>query len=161
MCIECTQDSSILNNTDLIFHDSYRLKIKPYSYQGEEDKRYSCQGDTIYYTTLPDTFDTKPLIQWDSVKFSIITAAIFTSPVVVKDNIISNTNDIIWNSGMEFEKSSSIKYIEGKNVSNSIINYESVPDPLLSGLYYWAVWGWNSEGTKILYSSRQMSFYVQ
>jgi hypothetical protein len=163
--IKCSQDEpDVLNHTDLIFHNSLYLKIRPYKYFGDEGKEYFCQGDTIFYTTIADTFDSRPVIQWDSViNFDILSVAIFTAPIIVKDNNIKNTNDIIWrwNSGMVFEKYWSIKYNEGKRVYNGNVDYEHAPDPLNKGQYYWAVWGWNPEGTKILYSTRQMSFNVQ
>jgi hypothetical protein len=161
--IKCTQETNEMNNADLIFHNSYQLKVDPYSYIGADNVKYLCQGDTIYYTAIPDTFDSQPLIKWDSIKLNVISVSIFTSPVSVADNKIKNSNEIIWqwNSGMKFDKISSIKYLEGKNVLNNIVDYDHLPNPLKPGIYYWAVWGWNSEGTRILYSSRQMSFYVQ
>jgi hypothetical protein len=163
MTVKCTQETSVLDNTDLIFHDSYYLKIKPYIYLGEQNKSYSCHGDTFFYLQIPDTFDTRPLLKWDSMGFKILTVAIFTSPIVVEDNTIKNSRDIRWqwNSGMEFGIEGTVKYSEGKSVKNDIVDYTHEPDNLVKGHYYWAVWGWNPEGTKILYSTRQMSFYVQ
>jgi hypothetical protein len=162
---ECSNEASVLNNTDLIFHDSYYLKVKPYQFIGESGLNYFSHGDTVYYTAVPDTFDSKPLIKWDSIGVKIITAAIFTSPIVVEYNSIKNSNDIIWewNSGMKVGREGIVKYTEGRNIlKNGSLDYDYDPKPLNSGmLYYWAVWAWNPEGTKIYYSSRQMSFYVQ
>jgi hypothetical protein len=165
LTLKCTQERIVLNREDLIFHDSYYLKIDTFYYIGVQDKSYFCQGDTIFYPAIPDTFDSKPLIRWDSMGFKILTAAIFSSPIIVVNEVIKNSNDIIWewNSGMKYGngREGTVKYIEGKSVFNKTVDYNNEPVPLEKGLYYWAVWGWNSEGTKILYSSRQMSFYVQ
>jgi hypothetical protein len=165
LTLKCTQEASVLNNTDLIFHDSYHLKIDTFSYTGTQGKRYFCQGDSIFYTTLPDTFDNCPLLRWDSLGIKILSTAIFTSPIVIKDNVIKNSSDIVWewNSGMKYGdgRDGTVKYFEGKSVINKTVDYNNDPSPLKSGVYYWAVWGWNSEGTKILYSSRQMNFYVK
>jgi len=160
---KCSDEASILNNKDLIFHDSFYLKVKPYQYISQLGINYYSHGDTVYYTAIPDTFDSKPLLQWDSIGFKILTVAIFTSPIVVEGNTIKNSNDITWewNSGMNFETYASIKYAEGKYVNNNRIEYDHEPYPLETGHYYWAVWAWNPEGTKIYFSTRQMSFYVQ
>jgi hypothetical protein len=164
LIIGCTKESVELNNTDLIFHNSYHLQIKPYSYTGENGKFYLCQGDTILYTQTPDTFDSRPLLKWDSIGFKLYTVAIFDSQIIVEGKTIKNIGNIKWqwNSGMisatSFE--GNVKYIEGNNVINGIPKFGEETNPLDTGKYYWAVWGWNLEGNKILYSSRQMCFYV-
>jgi hypothetical protein len=159
----CSKESNQLNNPDLIFFDSYHLQIKPYTYADDNEIFYHLQGDTIYYTNIADTLNNMPLLKWDSIKYGTISVAIFTAPIKVINNNITNYKEIIWqwHSGMEFVKEGEVKYSQGKYVSNGIIDYNHELQPLFPGDYYWAVWGWNSECNKVLYSSRQMHFHVK
>lgn len=161
--LSCSKEEKQLNNEDLVFSDSYRIEIKPYSYKDQFDNTYFVKGDTIYYSFQPDTLNNAPLFKWDSSGYSLQVVAVFNSPIEIAGNQIVNIDDIVWqwHSGMKFDKKRSIKYSEGKNVLNGIINYNDEPKPLNPGNYYWAIWGWSSDATRILFSSREMWFYVK
>lgn len=159
----CENETETLNNTDLIFHNSESLDINPYSYLDEDTNEFHIQGDTIYFTSIPDTLNNKPEFRWKSMDFGITTIALFTAPIRVSGSEIKNVNNVIWqwHTGMKFGIEGEVQFSEGKNVINGIIDYNNEPQHLNPGIYYWAVWRWDSDGIKILYSSRQMYFYVK
>lgn len=158
----CSEDDAIIiNNEDLIFSNSYPIKISAYQYSDSLGANYYIKGDTSFILP-PDTLNDQPTLAWDSIFTELVSAAIFTSPVIVSGGEITNSTDIIWqwHSGMEFEKINRIKYSEGLNVIHGEIIYDNPATPLIQGNYYWAVWGWSNSGIRVLYSSRQREFYV-
>lgn len=154
-------DATVINNEDLIFSNSYPINISAYQYSDSLGALYYIQGDTNVVLP-PDTLNNQPTLAWDSIFTGLVSAAIFTSPVIVSGGEITNSTDIIWqwHSGMEFEKINRIKYSEGMSVINGEIIYNNPATPLIQGKYYWAAWGWNNSGIRVLYSSRQREFYV-
>jgi hypothetical protein len=160
--LACTEDNTLtINNEDLIFNNSYPIEIPAYNYTDSLGTIYYVQGDTNYIL-LPDTLNSLPTLAWDSILFELVSVAIFTNHVQISGGEITNSSDIVWqwHSGMEFEKINRIKYSEGKSVINGEIIYGNPATPLIEGNYYWAVWGWNNSGIRVLYSSRQREFYV-
>jgi hypothetical protein len=157
----CTDNNTNFNNNDLLFPNSLRLKVPTYTYTDNIDS-FKAQGDTFYYTGIPDTLNKMPLFKWDSIGLKILTLAIFTSTPVVLNSEINNIDSIVWqwHSGMEFGREGYVQYSEGRNVFNDTIDYNHKTMPLEKGSYYWAVWGWTDDGTEILFSTRKMSFYV-
>ena len=159
----CTQEEMIIENEDLIFINSYRIKIPSYTFQDEEGIIYSVRGDTSYQSTFPDTVNSIPVLSWDSIGIRIITAAIFREPIRVEGNQIVNAGDIVWqwhSGNFMGGKEGLVQYSDGRIVYNDSIDYENPADSLDDGHYYWAVWGWGESGTRILYSSRELEFYV-
>ncbi len=158
----CTSDNQVLNNTDLVFTNSYRLPVPAYTYKGVNGKDYKVTGDTNYFSGIPDTLNANPVFRWDTFNIKIMCCAIFLKPIHVQNGIITNSKDMIWqwHSGMINGKEGNVQYSDGRNVKNGVIDYENQPATLASDNYFWAVWGWNSSATDVLYSSRQMQFYV-
>lgn len=159
----CSQEDVVVENEDLIFINSYPIKIPAYDFQDAEGISYSIRGDTSFQSSYPDTVNSLPSLRWDSMGISIISAAIFTDHIRVTGNQIENTEDIIWlwHSGDKMKgEEGDIQYSDGRSVINSDIDYENPADSLDEGLYYWAVWGWGKSGTRVLYSSRELEFYV-
>lgn len=156
----CTEEDSVLKNEDLIFSNSYRIKIPGYKYFDGEGNSYIVRGDTSYQDIFPDTLNNMPLLAWDSIGLKLIHVAIFTSPIVVSNNEIVNYEDIIWkwHSGMNFGREGYVQFLNGRDVINGEIA-ETVT-PLPESTYYWGIWAWNSDGKRILYSSRALEFYV-
>jgi hypothetical protein len=156
----CTEEEATLINEDLIFSNSYQIKIPGYTYFDSEGNSIFVRGDSSYLASYPDTLNSLPLLAWDSIGLKLIIVAIFTSPIIVSNNEIVNFEDIIWewHSGMNFGKEGYVQYLDGRDVINGEIG-ESVT-PLHESTYYWGVWAWNSNGKKILYSSRALEFYV-
>ncbi len=158
----CSTKDNILDNTDLLFTNSIRLKVPSYSFADSTNHIFNVRGDTNYYTGNSDTMNSSPLFRWDSMGIKIITMAIFNSKPEVINEKINNVKNIIWqwHSGMEFGYEGRVQYFEGRNVYNDTIDYNQIPKPLVKGNYYWAVWGWTGDGTEILCSTRIMSFIV-
>jgi hypothetical protein len=155
-------NSNILNNSDLLFSNSYRLKVPSYSYFDTTYHVYHVRGDTNYFTGNTDTMNGMPVFRWDSIGISLLTVAIFDSLPVVNNNKLRNVKNIIWqwNSGMEFGKEGYVQYSDGRNVFNGKVNYMNKPLSLKGGSYYWAVWGWTADGSEIMVSTRKMKFLV-
>ena len=158
----CTPEEIVVTNKDLIFENSSRILIPSYEFQDNEGKIFLMRGDTSFNSSYPDTVNSLPLLAWDSIGIKIITTAIFTEEIQVSGSRIINTNDIIWqwHSGMEHGQEGRVQYSDGRNVINDTLDYANQPDSLNEGHYYWAVWGWGESGTRILYSSRELEFYV-
>lgn len=160
--IACSEDdSAAINNEELIFSNSYPIKISAYNYSDSLGTVYYVRGDTNY-PIPPDTLNNQPTLAWDSISLELVSAAILTSPVRVSGGEITNITDIVWqwHSGMEFETINRIKYSEGRNLINGVIINRNPATPLSKGHYYWAAWGWSNSGIRVLYSSRQREFYV-
>jgi hypothetical protein len=159
----CENGTTSLNNSDLLFPNSLHLNIPMYSYSDGLGNIFKVQGDTIYFTGIPDTLNSAPLLAWDSINLNIITVAIFKVRPTILGSTLRNPGDIIWqwHSGMNLQKiKGQVKYSEGRNVINDSIEYNAEALPLSKGNYSWAVWSWSDDGTSILFSSRIMSFYV-
>ena len=156
----CMEDEAVLTNEDLIFTNSFHLKIPPYEYFDTNGKAFFVRGDTNYQSNILDTLNNMPAFAWDSIGLKIISLAIFNSPISVMNSEIVNSEDIVWkwHSGMNFGKEGLVQYSDGKDVIDGV-ELESVT-PLTESTYYWGVWAWNTSGNRILYSSRQMKFYV-
>lgn len=163
--ISCSNEEAILENDDLIFTNSYPIRIPSYEYTDVNSGIvYKIKGDSSYYS-LPDTFSSNPEFRWTDYGIKILSVAIFTNPIQVSHGEISNTEDIIWqwHTGMDSEKNDTTQWIQynaGKPVVNGEINYNMEVSPLQPSSYYWAGWGWNSSGTRIILSSRALEFYV-
>ena len=157
----CTEEESILDNEDLVFSNSIQVKIPAYRYSDNQGNDFYVRGDTSFQDVNIDTLNSTPVLAWDSTGMKILSVAIFLSPIIVANSEIVNIEDIVWkwDSGMNFGQDSYVQYSEGK----SVINGETADDlsPLPDSRYYWAVWAWNSEGNRILFSSRPLKFYVQ
>jgi hypothetical protein len=162
-CITCYREDEELNNEDLVFTNSIPIYISSYYFIDPSGDTSFVVGDKIAYTAFADTVNNQPELRWDTVGFGIISAVIFKAPIQVTNAVIINTSDIIWqwHNFMESGKDGGVKYSEGKSVSNGIINYDDSPQELEKGDYYWAIWCWNSDGIKIICSSRQRHFCVK
>jgi hypothetical protein len=159
----CNREEEKLNNPDLLFSDSNPISIVPYTYS-YNSIFYHSSGDSVIIKGFPDTLNNSPEFRWEKVENGNITSVIIaSSPIIVLGSEIGNINDIIWqwHSDMENLTDTVIKYSQGRNVINGTMIFDHEPTPLIPGDYYWAVWKWNSEGIKILCSSRQIHFNVK
>lgn len=163
--ISCqVEEDSVINNPELIFSHAHEISVKSYYYIDSTGKEFFVNGDFSYINGIPDTLNSTPVLSWDTADLEKVTVAIFDSEIQVQDNQIANAEDIIWQwhtgsllSGHE----GYIGFYDGRPVENKNILYEKQPLPLKNGLYFWGVWGWNQEGTKIIVSSKPLSFYVE
>lgn len=147
----------MLENEELIFANSYPIEIPSYKYTDAQDDTIVVRGDSGYESSYLDTLSSAPVLAWETTRIQLLTVAIFTSPIRLSNGEI-NPDSIIWkwSSGMHSDYSNAIQYSEGINVHSEANITELLP----SGLYYWGIWGWSQSGTRILYSSRELKFYV-
>ena len=157
----CTEDEPEIFNEELIFTHSYPIPVPEYSYTDQQGNDWHILGDDNE-AGYPDTVSVNPVFLWEDFGINIITIAIFTSPVEVRNGNIVNTDDIIWqwHNGLETEKADTVQYTDGKIVDDGEIDYNSIASTLATGNYFWAIWGWGRSGIKVLYSSREFEFYV-
>lgn len=157
--VACTPDNQVINNPDLVFPNSFSLNVPSYYYL---DSMYYVSGDSGYASAIVDTLNNDPLFRWDTFNTKITCCAIFMKQIIVKGGIITNPEDMVWqwHSGMKKGQNGYVQFSDGKNVINDTIDYGNAPFPLKKHNYFWAVWAWNNSATSILYSSRQMQFYV-
>lgn len=163
--IACSEE--IITNPELLFDNSLPLIVSSYEYSDIYNKTYFMGGDTSCLLNITDTINSIPVLAWDSIYLPIVTVAIFNSSIQVSGSTIRNINNIVWQwhtgitsstylNGMQY-----VDYKEGKKLNNNEIDYTSSVDSLPEGLYYWAVWGWSASGVDIIYSSRELNFYVK
>jgi hypothetical protein len=158
--VSCTQDEEVLNNEYLLFSNSYPISVPPYEYRNESDELINVWGDSSYQSSLIDTLSPAPVLSWGTEGIRIITVAISNNLLKTNGNKIDSLSVVWqWHSGMGSEKNDTIQYSEGKNVINGTL-IDGTPNPLEPGHYYWAIWGWGQSGTQIMYSSRELEFYV-
>jgi hypothetical protein len=162
-CSKTTEDG--LNNPELVFPIAAEIQVEDYNYKDSiTGLTYRVKGDTN-----PDTLSSLPQFRWKNFAGEIYTIVISTEPLKSINNRITNAENIIWqwHSGMKMEVTDTnmvqynrVKYSDGRPVIQKNILYAMQPSPLNSGLYYWAIWGWDNAGKNIIYSSRPFKFIV-
>jgi hypothetical protein len=70
------------------------------------------------------------------------------------------SSEWIWTSGRITRPVNTLRYLDGHPVVNGAAVYTTPPELLRSGWYYWAIWSWDSTGTRVVRSSRMRRFYV-
>lgn len=153
-------------NPELVFTDAVEIRINSYQYTDlQSGITYKVEGDTI-----TDTLSSMPDFQWETVPCSLLTAVISTEPIQSLNGTLINPEKIIWqwHSAMQEHlvdtidiQSTRVYFREGKNVEAKNILYNTQPLPLQNGLYFWAVWGWDKSGSKVVFSSKPLKFIVE
>ena len=165
LLISCGEEDYI--NPDLLFTHCYPIPVSSYEYQDSLKNSYVISGDTACILNITDTINAIPVLAWDSIYVPIITVAIFRKGIEISGGSIQNKNDIVWqwhtgmSSSVYLNGMQRVNYTDGRNVKNSEIDYSSPADSLSGGMYYWAIWGWATSGVDIIYSSRDLYFYVK
>lgn len=113
-----------------------------------------------------DTVSTTPDFSWQSTGNWNVFAAVFTKKISVNNsrNSISNINDNVWawHSGLGTGREGNISYSDGRSVVNGVLQTGLTPTPLKTdSTYFWAVWAWSNDGTRITYSSKESFFRVR
>ena len=159
--VGCEPEESVYKNEYILFENSLQISIPEYIYS-DNNIVFQVGGDTTSKYNRTDTLSSKPVFQWNESSATFLLAAIFSAPIQVDEYNILNPDDIIWqwNTGMEFGSNGKVLYSEGKSVLNGTFS-EAEVTPLVSGDYYFAIWGWTTEAKKIAYSSSQIHFYVK
>ncbi|NBC82340.1 MAG: hypothetical protein GVY19_03065 [Bacteroidetes bacterium] len=160
---------------DLIFPRAIKIDVDPYQYTHNGDS-IVVFGDSLFNVdSICDTLTNEPFLKWDPTNAPFVVAAIFKNPPVISaDNMnILNPGDItwIWHSGLEADdiesREGEVFYSDGKypddeNADFFIENFKAIPKPLNSNtVYYWGIWGWNSEGREVNYASYPLKFFVK
>ena len=157
----CEPEEVTLENKYVLFKNSIQISIPEYTYK-EGDLVFPVGGDSSSKYNIVDTLSDTPVFQWKESSATFLMAAIFSDSIKVDEYNILNPGGIIWrwNTGMDFGSNGKVLFTEGRNVANDTI-VNTAPNPLVTGDYYFAVWGWTTEAKKIAYSSSQMHFYVK
>jgi len=159
----CEDVSEETLNNELIFPTAHEITIPSYVYHSITGD-ILIHGDEGFQDGSVDTITSTPTMRWDSVQTELIVSAIFTGPIQEANGKIENTDEMIWiwHSGLEDGKNGWVKFEEGRSISNGFIENldQAIPLPD-SHQYYWGVWSWNESGIKVMYSSRQITFYVK
>jgi hypothetical protein len=159
----CEDISEETLNNELIFPEAHEIKVPSYVYQAVTGDVF-VHGDEGFKNNIVDTITSTPQLRWDSVQTKLIVSAIFINRIQVTKGKIENTNDIIWiwHSGLDKGKDGRVTFEEGRSISDGVIENPGLPVPLPAAhQYYWGVWSWDESGIRVLYSSRQMTFYVK
>ena len=159
----CEESSDQPFNKELIFPEALEIRVPLYLYQSGE-REITVHGDEGFKNNIVDTVTPMPVLKWDSLETELIVAAIFSSPIQELNGEISNTGDIvcIWHSGLEQGVDGLVSFTEGRRIAAGDLDSLSPPQPLPAmQTYYWGVWSWDDSGIKIIYSSRQLTFYVK
>jgi hypothetical protein len=160
--ISCNQNEDVLvYNPELVFPNSFKISVEPYSYSNSDSSEtYWMLGDSAVFA---DTVNGQPTFQWIPSGTNIVTVVISKEQFNVSAGNIENADSIIWQwqPGMETGKMGKVAYIEGKPVKNKKIEYDKQPLPLENGLYFWAVYGWDSGGREVIFSTKPQEMYVK
>lgn len=151
----------LVYNSELVFTNSFKINVEPYSYTNADSTEvYWVYGDSAL---VADTVSSTPVFQWSNVFTGLITIVVSKKAFIVSDNNIVNADQIIWQwqPGIEKGELGKVAYMEGKPVKIGKILYDTQPLPLESGLYYWAVWSWESSGREIVYSTIPLKMFVK
>ena len=132
---------------------------------GDGDDAFGAQTD---YTTLQNqvflkTFrldleitqgTAEPSFAWQATASRYVVLAIFKEKIDLKQNQISNLEDVVWtwNTGLGKGREGNVSYSDGVDVVNGVIQ-DSVA-PLVPGTYYIAAWAY-SDDYELLYSSKE------
>lgn len=149
---------AIVYNPDLIFDNSLKINVNPYTYS-DSGIVYTVLGDSA---SVADTVSSTPVLKWSKSWSDVVTVAISTAPFEVEDGRISNADQIIWlwHPGLSEGENGEVAYLDGKPVENEKILNEKQPLPLENGLYFWAVWSWDKGARYVIYSTKEQLMYV-
>lgn len=119
--------------------------------------------NVLYYT---GKMSNTPRLKWRYISNELMAVAIFKKPIRKSDHGISNVNDIVWlwHSGLGpinvEDDMIVVDFHEGRNVTEGKVDDKKLAPLDSNRVYFWGVWAWNSKGTVIERSSRQLPFVV-
>jgi hypothetical protein len=165
LLMECSDDDDIVFNEELVFNNSYEIKIPPFRYLSIQGDSVYVRGDLSFDSDIIDTVPPTPALLWEKVESDIICAAIFKNSINADNHSIKNdASDIvwIWHSGFAEGENGLVQFENGiKEIDPDNPDSTAEPEPLVKGkVYYWAVWAWDNSGLKIIFSSRELRFVV-
>ena len=90
----------------------------------------------------------EPSISWPATGRRLVVAAFFSRPIDVRQNLIRNTNDLVWmwHSGMDAGREGNVAWSDGAPSSFGQPLIGQPPLPLTAGTYSWAIWSLDETG---------------
>jgi hypothetical protein len=101
-------------------------------------------AQTARINAAQDGSASTPGFSWIATGYRHVVCAVFSSPIHVKENQITNADDVvwIWHSGLGTGREGNIRYGDGRPHPAS----SDAPAPLGLGVYYWGVWALDDAG---------------
>jgi len=98
---------------------------------------------------------------WDATGAALVYVGVFNAQIDVREGRIVNkaANVWAWHSGLGRGNEGNVQFSDGHSVSGGELDTTTKPT-LNNREYYWAVWAWNGEGTRVTRSSAPASFTV-
>lgn len=103
----------------------------------------------------------QPTFNWPATSRGHVVCALFTQPIAVRDNLITNQRHLVWlwHTGLGTGIEGLVQYGDGIPAMMGTLQPGAQPDPLQPGTYYWGVWALNDEGEPVI-STEQYSHTV-
>jgi hypothetical protein len=188
-CVNITADPSKLINLNSVYKgfvdvppfQNSPIHIPAYAY--DDTIHVNVRGDTVIHELIDvtkrspcelqqiiDLTTNEPSLSWTNTKDKLVAAAIFKSRIRLdaRSTIIQNDEAAVWGwhtglktGGVETGDKYVVDFHDGRMVRNGIIQESEMASPLKhDSVYYWLVWAWDENGTKIIRSSREIPIIV-
>jgi hypothetical protein len=92
-----------------------------------------------------------PNLSWPATGEPFVVAAFFVHRIDVASGIITNVGDLvwIWHTGLPTGREGNVTWSQGVPAVGGELEEGTVPSPLPTGTYYWAVWALNESGVVV------------
>lgn len=159
--LSCEPESNLAYNPELIFPYAIEISIPPYSYS-DNTHTYFIKGDSAFLMDITDTISVNPTFKWKAKNKKLIFTAVFDSPIISNNNTILNAENMVWSwhSGLETGINGEVMLSEGVQVMEGKLTNMNATTLKAESFYYWGIWAWDDSGTRIKYSSRQITLYT-
>ncbi len=99
---------------------------------------------TVRIDAAQDGLSSQPGFSWVATDWRHVVCAVFSSPINVMQNQITNIEDLawVWHTGLGTGREGNIRYPDGR----AHLTSSSEPAPLAAGDYYWGVWAFDDAG---------------
>ncbi len=148
---------------------SQLISVEPYSYEVSGDTIPFPQHSDQLPIYLPprseqlDTHYVEPYFQWNLIpNISNYMVVISSDRITVRNGSIQNPEDLVWgwNNGLSEGELGKVRYADGRIFLNGELQYDTPPSSALhqGDTYYWCIYAWNDNFTKVAYCSREFPF---
>lgn len=149
-----------------VFRSLNTISVLPYP-----DRIANVAADTSRLFRFPhreyvDLMTSEPHFEWQQFDDpEHVMVVISKRRIIVHDGEIANPNDLIWawNEDMEGGRKGYVEFGDGRDMVDGVIQYDKQePTSLRSGqIYFWCVYGWNADLSKIAFSSKEFPFMIR
>jgi hypothetical protein len=188
-CISITADPSSLVKLSAVYKgfldgslfQNSPISIPPYGY--DDTVHVQLKGDVVIQQMagvnnlspcdlqqLLDRTTNEPSLAWTNTGDELVAAAIFKNRIRLdaKNTLIQNEEAAVWGwhsglgtGGVEAGNKYVVDFRDGRMVKHGLIMETEMARPLkYDSVYYWLVWVWDENGTKIIKSSREIPILV-